>query len=566
MPRLRIPPRITHPLFRVVFGLVAAWGIWVGWHRFQRTGAAFDPGAVESFLDSRLAALTDSVYRVRVGGLHFDPQRGSARIDSIVITTDAARNGFLVHPFPVLHVVLAEAEVRGVGQDADGGLVIDEVRFSQVKAELTFAPGDSTTQRPGAVVDPTAPILSWTASLPTGVAQILVRRILLEGISATLHPAPGSAGRDQRLEHLRLALDSVRIDPDPAHLRLPILVHDVRVTLADFTGGWDSLSTISVGVLQGSFRDSTLQVRALALRPTRSIAEVVRRSGYRRDRFTVRVDSLAARGVDWRRAVRDGSIPIRQLRVDGADLLIYSDHRLTGRPWTGRPKPILQETIAKFGRPLALDTIEIRRGRIRYQKRSAEGEGIGEVTFTDVSGRLTGLHWGAEAPTDAVGKLVLQARAWGVAPMTLAMWGPMGSAKPQVTMDLYVGPMPLVTINNFASHAGAFDLKGGQLDSLRVRATLVDEHATGEVRPYYHDLSIRARASGGFFSRLGRQAKGVIANSFVIRDDDPDRNGVLTIGKIDAMRDPSKTFWPFAWGFTKAALMPVVTGQGVQEE
>lgn len=567
MSALRPPSRIVRRLLWAALGVVVVWGGWTAWRRFQRAGAAFDPGMVEAFLDTRLATLTDSVYRVRMGTLHFDVLRRAARIDSVVITTDTARNGWLVHPYPVIRVVLAEAEVRGVGPGPDGrGIVIDEIRFAQVVASLTFAPGDGGAR--ARVADQLPAIVSWTAPEPQEGSQIAVTRILLQGISATLHPPPGSTGRDQHVEHLSVVLDSVRADPRPESARFPILVHDIRVLLSDFAGGWDSASTVSVAQFEGSFRDSTLRALGLGLHPTKSIGEVLRRNRKRRDRITVTADSVTARGVDWRTALRDGAVPIRALRVDGADLLVYSDHRLARRVWTGPPKPILQETLRKFGRPIMIDTVELRRARVRYQERTSGGDGmVGEVAFEDIDGRLTGLRWRPDSQTGAVIALNLRAKAWGAGPMSLSIRGSADSPIPRAEIDLFVGAMPLSAVNQFASHVAPFEISGGTQDSLRAHVSLTDDHATGEVRPYYHDLSIRARGgAGGFFHRLGRSAKTMIANSFVIRDDNPDRDGTVSVGRIDRDRTAGQTFWPFLWISIRGGLVPVVVGRGVDEE
>ena len=88
--------------------------------------------------------------------------------------------------------------------------------------------------------------------------------------------------------------------------------------------------------------------------------------------------------------------------------------------------------------------------------------------------------------------------------------------------------------------------------------------ATGEALPFYKDLAVRGRSHGGFFARLARGATEVIANSFVVRDDNPGRGGVMMVGTIDYTRDPWQAFWPFAWNSTRAALAQVGKGKGTE--
>ena len=568
MPRLRlVPDSLETRLLAAALLVVGAWAGYVAWGRFRREGGAtFESGVVQSFLEDRFAALSGGVYHVRLGQVVFDLEHQGARIDSAVITTDTVLNRQRRHPLPIVNAVLLEAQVRGVVRDADGkGLAIEEIRFGRVDADLTFAPPDTLPADTVATVPDTGQALvSWTLQLPEGAPQIRVGRIMLQGVTAVVRPAPGTGGREQRVQNMGLVLDSVRLDPRVEGLRVPIVVHDIRLLVTDYRGGWDSVSNISVGKLQGSFRDSTLTGQALGLAPIRSIAQVFQRGRQRRERFTLTVDSVAARGVDWTGAVSQGAIPLRYLRVDGADFTIYTDKRLAGRP-TPRPRvPILQETLRRFGRPIELDTVEVRRSQIHYQVHAAVGDGIGKVDFEQVDARLTGLRWRPDERSTSVAVLSVHGKLWGVAPMTVVVRGPLGSFTPRADVELTVGAMPITMANAIVPAIDPFDIKSGTLDSLKVFITLDGDHATGEALPFYRDLAVRARSRGGFFARLGRSATEVIANSFVVRDDNPGRGGVMMVGPIDYTRDPWAPFWPTAWNATRGALALVGRGKGVE--
>ena len=568
MPRPHLVPHsLKTRLLAAALLVVGIWAAWVAWGRFRHEGGAtFESGVVQSFLEDRFAGLSGGVYHVRLGRIVFDLEHQGARIDSAVITTDTVLNRQRRHPLPIVNAVLLEAQIRGVVRDADGqGLAIEEIRFGRVDADLTFAPPDTLPPEAAPTVPDTGrSLVSWTLQLPAGAPQVRVARIMLQGVTAVVRPAPGTGGREQRVENLSLVLDSVRVDPRVEGLRVPVVVHDIRLLVSDYLGGWDSVSNLSVGKLQGSFRDSTLTGQALGLAPTRTIAQVFQRGRQRRERFTLTVDSVTARGVDWTAAVSDGAIPLRYVRVDGADLLIFTDKRLAGQP-TPRPRvPILQETLRRFGRPIAIDTVQLRHSRLRYQVRATEGEGIGEIDFEQLEARLTGLRWRPDERSTSVAVLALQTQLWGVAPMTLIVRGPVGSSTPRADLELTGGAMPITLANALVPAIDPFDIKSGTLDSLKVFLTLDGDHATGEALPFYKDLAVRGRSRGGFFARLARGATEVIANSFVVRDDNPGRGGVMMVGTIDYTRDPWQAFWPFAWNSTRAALAQVGKGKGTE--
>ena len=562
----RIPHRLRTRLLAAALLVVGGWAGWVAWERF-RHGATFDSGMVQSFLEARFSTLSGGVYHVRLGPIHVDLAHDGARVDSAVITTDTVANARRAHPLPVIQVVLRDAQVRGVVRDADGkGIAIGEIRWGQADAVLTFAPTvpDTLTGR-SATADAGPPIVSWTLELPPGAPQVRIARLILQGITAEVRPAPGSGGRVQRVEHLTVVLDSVRLDRRPEGIHMPFVVHDIRLLLADYRGGWDSVSTLAVEDLRGSFRDSSFRVEGASLQPVRSIAEVLRRGRPRRERYAVTVETADARGVDWARGVRDGALVARAVTLNGAFLDIFTDQRLAGRA-APRPRiPILQETVRRFGRPLDVDTVWLQHSRIRYQVHPPEGEEVGVMDLQSIDARLTGLVWLPDAPATGDARLRLTGRLWGAAPVDLSVRGPLGSSTPAAILDLRLGAMPLIAANALATAIGRIDIKQGQLDSAVVHLTFQGDGCVGEVRPYYHDLSVRLIAHGGFMSRLTGGARTVFANSFVVRDDNPGKDGRVMTGHVGRVRDPWQAFWPFAWACTRGGLSAIAAGRGAQD-
>jgi hypothetical protein len=565
--KLRLPSkRTTRPLAAALLALVAFWGGWVAWTRLKESGASFESGVVQDFLESRFAALSGGVYHVQLGRIHFDIEGQGARIDSVVISTDTVLNRARRHPLPLLHLVLLDAQITGVVRDADGeGVSIREIRFGRADATMTFAPPDTfpAVSTP-LTADSGAAFISWTLQLPLGSPQVRVGRVILDRVQAELRPAPGTGGRIHRIERLHLVLDSVRLDRRVEGITAPIVVHDIRLQLANYHGGWDSATSVSLGELSGSFRDSSLRARSLALTPNRTIAEVVRRGRTRRDRFTVRLDSVEAYGVDWGAALRDGSVPARVVALHRLDLQIFTDRRLPGRV-TPRPRAlILQQALQRFGRPIALDSLRIHDGRIRYRIKPDSGEGMGSMDIRHIEARLTGLVWrpGPERSGDA--ELMIRGTLWGGTPLRLVLRGPPGARVPRLDAELWAGGMPMIAANSLATAVGRIDIRRGTLDSLRVQIRLEGDHCDGEARPYYQELSVRLTARGGFFSRLAGGARSVIANSFVVRDENPGPDGVLMVGPIDRTRDPGQSFWPFFWICTRDGLAKVAAGRGVE--
>jgi hypothetical protein len=307
-----------------------------------------------------------------------------------------------------------------------------------------------------------------------------------------------------------------------------------------------------------------LQGRAIALTPTRTIAEVVRRGRVRRDRYTIGLDSIEARGVDWSAALRDGAVPARAVDLHGLDLQVYTDRRLPGRV-AARPRvPILQQTLQRFGRPIAIDSLRIHNGRIRYRIKPDSGEGMGSMDIRRIEARLTGLVWRLGQGTGREAELTIRGTLWGGTPLLLVLRGPPGARTPRLDAELWAGAMPMIAANSLATAVGRIDIRRGTLDSLRVQIRLEGDQCGGEARPYYQDLSVRLTSRGGFFSRLAGGARSVIANSFVVRDENPGPDGVLMVGPIDRTRDPGQSFWPFLWICTRDGLAKVAAGRGAE--
>src|SRR4029077_19718843 len=136
-------PRPTSWVFRVTVALVflgltvLAAGSWWVRHR----GPARVDAAVRTWMAARVLALSDSIYRLDIGRITYDPAAASVSLDSFRLLTDSARNAAPPRPLPGITLVVRGGPVDGVRlRNFLGGgrrtVAIGAIRFDDVDAEV----------------------------------------------------------------------------------------------------------------------------------------------------------------------------------------------------------------------------------------------------------------------------------------------------------------------------------------------------------------------------------------------------------------------------------------------
>ena len=489
-----------------------------------------------------LARQTDSAYRLRLGDLSFLPLAGSLAFDSAAVTTDSVRNRRRRVPLPALEARARECRVTGV----------DLVRLALGRAFRAralecrgLAVDLRLTNRE--VGDSGGAAASRGLLLPLGLPSFHLDRVSLPALRLSL-ARPGSRGpATVVLERARFEAEELDLDRETAS------AGRARLQAKGFVLRPDTLIELSVDGLDADLTRSTLSLTGVRHEPTIPEAEWLRRVRVRRDRIRFALDSLQARGVDYRALLGSGAFAIRALELRSLRLDVLSDQRIPRGPVRRHRTP--QQVAARARSPLRLDTVLVKGGSIVYRERKPKTEAPGVVSFERLQATI--LHLDLPSRGEPL-RVEASARLMGEGPLTARLSVPLDAPDFRYELSGRLGRMPAKAFNRFLSANESYEFDDGRVEEIEFRQTVRGGRAATAVTPRYRDLSVEPSGEGGgVVGSVGRGIKDFLAGALVIRSSNPEDEKLRT-GRTVRRYSPERTWLQFLWFGLRDGLQAVL--------
>ncbi len=555
-----------------------------GWWARHLAPARVDE-AVRTWAAARVLALSDSIYRLSVGSISYNPAVGSVSLDSFRLTTDSARNAARALPLPIVTLLVRGGHVDGVRlRNVVGGgrrsIGVGTVRIDDVDAEVVLPPplepagGSEATgpASPKAAATPSTRTAADSAreldffewrrgvSLPKGVPRIRIGQVLVPQVTIIVRPTTGAQGQVRVLPQLAMELDSLVMDArDTA--TTPIYARDIRLRAERYHGGWDSLTSLSIERAEGSFADSVLRVEGVEIRPTKSDAELRRAGGPRHTRVIATLGRFDARGIAWGEILKHATLAVRAVEIETPKLDLLSDQNLPEARGGDAPR-MPNQVMRDFPLRLMIDSVRVRDGKITYGELEPGKPMPGFATFEGIEASILNLsndpgRMSVEHPA----VLTASARLMGTGLLSAVLEIPLLSERFDMKYHGTLGPMPFTDFNRFAAPNSDVHFSHGDVLGVEFDAIVTAGRAKGRVVPRYRDLAIGLDGKdGGIMAKVKRSIRSFVANRFVLRQDNPehDGKGPLVTAAIDRRRAPSEGLFSFLWFTLRDPIRKVV--------
>ncbi len=566
----------------VAAGLAFMAGLW--WLRRIAPGRV--DAAVREWAAARVLALSDSTYRLRVGSIGYNPATGSVSVDSLVLTTDSARNAARDPPLPIVTLTVTGGHVEGVRlRNVFGSgrrtLAIGEIRIDDGDADVVLpatvgAAGAAEAGAPGAApaakaASPTPAgagirheldFFEWRrgVSLPEGVPRIRIGQVQVPQVRIVVRPATGAQNQVRIVPRLAMELDSLVMDArDTA--TTPIFANDIRLKAEHYRGGWDSLTSLSIDRAEGSFADSVLRVEGVEIRPTLSDIELRQRGGTRRTRIIASLGRFDARGIDWGEILRNATVAVRGIDIETPSLELLSDQNLPERRETDRSR-MPNEIMHDFPLRVLIDTVRVRAGHLAYGELERGKDTAGVVTFEQIDATILNLsNDSSRMSVERPAVLTASTRLMGSGELSAVLEIPLLSRDFDMKYRGSLGAMPFTDFNRFAARNTTVRFTHGDVLGVDFEATVTGGLARGRVVPRYRDLAIALEGKDqGIMAKVKRKLASIVANAIVLRKNNPAPDGkdVVVAAAINRRRTPSEGLFTFLWVTLRDPIKRVV--------
>ena len=416
---------------------------------------------------------------------------------------------------------------------------------------------DTTTQPPSSTAPAAQSKSSWNipitlrqAILPDGTVIFRERDTTPSGFSPTLQ---------SKIATLEVA--GFRFLPPKG--KRPRLGYDqVICAVPSFTyAPLDGFYAARIRNLNANLKDSLITMDSLGYEPKYSEDEFTALHQYARGRTDFRLANVKIVDIDARRLINGGGVVIDQFIVPSMWMDYYKDTR---KPVDPHPSPAVMpnDIVRSLHLPLTVRYIDIQKGHIQIREKTQPGVAPGDFTFDSVSLDAEPITFDTTSPyVDSTTRFDLAGYLIGQSPTRVTILYPLHDSELNLGIRGTVGPFDLTALNQYVVNADRIQVKSGNFYHADVDMTVRHDIATTYVAPIYNHFKIRILDTEPGTPGLGHRLETFIANTFVLREDNPDEDGGPPVTATTSLtRTQSEEFFQFLWFAIRQSLGTVVGG------
>lgn len=289
--------------------------------------------------------------------------------------------------------------------------------------------------------------------------------------------------------------------------------------------------------------------------------EYINQFEYETDWIELDKGELEIFGINFLAFFQKKVIHIESINAKDLVVNIFRDKRKP-KDTTRRPE-MVHERIRGMPKNLIIEELKLENAYIAYQERpDTDSPHAGSIFFDSINGSIRNITNNEEivAQNNKM-ELASTGKIMGIGDMNLSVNFILDDEDGEFYMKGSVGAMPLMALNSMIGPETRMGIKEGHLDNLFFNIRANDYEGSGDLIMKYHDLKIQfLNKDYQEDKNIFRQAKAFIANTFVVKNNNPGRNGEVAEGKVYVKKDPSKFVFNYWWELILSGMMSTLSG------
>lgn len=307
----------------------------------------------------------------------------------------------------------------------------------------------------------------------------------------------------------------------------------------------DSLYAIGAGKISFNSKNSLLTVDSGFLQPQLDDTTFARRAGIQTDRMQFVFEQARLENLRLIDFILDRKLHIDKIMISEMD---FDDYRNKNYPFPENHFPKLPgSALQDLPFALDVDTLQINNSGFQYREYVYPALQPGVIRFSDMSVtgyNLTNLT--AKKEQNPFMLVLASGKLMGEGNISLMLKFDLESQDDYFTAKGILNKMDLINMNPLLENVAFVKIKKGVNNLAQFEFSANDDFARGRMKFYYKDLGIRlidkqTLQSDGF----GESVASFIANTFIVRTDNPNKFLVYRLGDIYFMRDKQKSFFNY---------------------
>jgi hypothetical protein len=390
--------------------------------------------------------------------------------------------------------------------------------------------------------------------------HIGIGKLVLDDGTLITHKA--GSDKSTRFNDIAVKLSDIVIDSTTQFDKKRFLfARDAQITLKNYVVPTsNNLYTFKVGVVSINATKQLLVARGISLQPHYSKQEFQQHTETQKERYDISIPSIVIRNTNWWDLINNQVLQASSADLGSVKASVYLDRRKPLAPTEMRQFP--QQMLMKIAMKLRIQKVTVGDLDLVYEEFSKVSKQAGKLYVSNLHGTISNL---TNLPNAIKSNHITTVSASGMfmktAPVTLGLSFDLtkyqsGAFSAQIESKTTVnGP----TINALAKPLGLFRVKTGELKQLISHVSGDNRQASGNVTMLYDNLHITPmKADPGNPGELKKKSvTSLIANTFVLKDENPSKDG--DVRKEDAsFTRKSGTFFNLIWKTTLVGILKTI--------
>jgi hypothetical protein len=269
---------------------------------------------------------------------------------------------------------------------------------------------------------------------------------------------------------------------------------------------------------------------------------------YRKDYLTLHTDDMIGTGIQWLDFFDQGNWHAEKISVQNPSLSVFINKQKPKNP--NRKKLLFAEQIKAIRFPLRIDSLLFQNGKVELEE-APENRFYknGKLDFSELNILVLNLTNQQEVLKDK-SKLSLNVngKLMNHGKIHLQIQQELANSSGDFTIQGKVGKMRLTHLNSILEPETQVSVNSGTLNEMNFKIKGNNTQGQGELIMKYEDLNIRIlnkedQKSSNFWNEL----TSLLANTFVLKSNNPNKRGHLVKGNISYSRSSDNSNLHYWW-------------------
>ncbi|HSJ66070.1 MAG TPA: hypothetical protein VK921_00240 [Anditalea sp.] len=289
--------------------------------------------------------------------------------------------------------------------------------------------------------------------------------------------------------------------------------------------------------------------------------EYINQFDYETDWIELEQGELEVNGFNFETFFRKGIIQTELINAKDLVINVFRDKRKIEDK--ARRPDMVQTRILGIPKDININELRLENGFVGYQERpDTDAPRAGAIHFADINASISNIT-NIESQLDQNNIMEVNAtgKIMGEGTVDMTVLFTLDDPDQGFHMKGSVGAMSLEALNDMIGPETRIGINAGQLDNLFFNIYANNLEGTGDLIMKYRDLKIKILDKNYQDKQnIFRRAGAFLANTFVVQNNNPKKNGELAEGKVYYKRDPSKFIFNYWWELLLSGMMSTLSG------